>query len=188
MESQKPRNGPQQKRSKLFWAAIVFPAAVLAAYGVLYAAAPDGASAALRISGDVFLTILVPLGVVFIFMVLLNLFLKPGQVARFLGKGAGARGAVIAVAAGIVSAGPIYAWYPLLRDLREKGAGNSFLAVFLGNRAVKLFFLPVMVSYFGWLYVLILTLLTVLSSLVVGYSVGAAVREKPGPPAGQAPR
>jgi hypothetical protein len=48
--------------------------------------------------------------------------------------------------------GPIYAWYPLLKELREKGAANSLIAIFLGNRAVKPFLLPIMISYFGWVY------------------------------------
>jgi len=65
----------------------------------------------------------------------------------------------------------IYAWYPLLKDLKEKGAGESSIAIFLYNRAVKPFLLPVMVTYFGWLYVVTLITLTVLASVVVGFSV-----------------
>jgi uncharacterized membrane protein YraQ (UPF0718 family) len=64
----------------------------------------------------------------------------------------------------------------LLKDLREKGAANSFLAIFLGNRAVKPFLLPIMISYFGWIYVLVLTLFTVLGSIIVGYLVGVLVK------------
>jgi len=52
----------------------------------------------------------------------------------------------------VISMGPIYAWYPLLKELRGKGATNSFIAVFLGNRAVKPFLLPIMISYFGGMY------------------------------------
>ena len=77
----------------------------------------------------------------------------------------------MSVAAGIISTGPIYAWYPLLKDLREKGAGDSSIAIFLYNRAVKPFLLPVMVTYFGWLYVVTLIILTILASVVVGFSV-----------------
>jgi len=75
--------------------------------------------------------------------------------------------------------GPIYAWYPMLKVLREKGAKNSLIAIFLGNRAVKPFLLPMMISYFGWIYVLILTVFTIFGSLVVGYFVDALVKEKP---------
>jgi len=40
-----------------------------------------------------------------------------------------------------------------LKELRKKGAADSLIAVFLGNRAVKPFLLPIMISYFGWVYV-----------------------------------
>lgn len=155
---------------------LLFPALVLVAYGILFATIPDKASAGLRSSGNIMLNMLMPLGLVFVLMLVLNLFLKPAQIVKFLGRGAGIKGVIFAAGAGIISAGPIYAWYPLLKDLREKGAANSPLAIFLGNRAVKPFLLPIMISYFGWIYVVILTVFTVLGSIVVGYFVGALVK------------
>jgi len=152
---------------------------VLAIYGILFAVMPDKALTALRSSSHVFLNIAVPLCLVFILMLVLNLVLKPAHIARFLGKEAGIKGIVLSAVAGIISTGPIYAWYPLLRELREKGTGNLLIAIFLNNRAVKPFLLPVMISYFGWTYVLILTVFTILGSLSVGYAVDALVPEKP---------
>jgi len=118
-----------------------------------------------------FLSMLIPLVLVFVIMLLVNLFLKPAAVAKFLGKGSGIKGILLPAAAGIISTGPIYAWYPLLKDLKEKGAGESSIAIFLYNRAVKPFLLPVMITYFGWLYAVTLIILTVLASVIVGFSV-----------------
>ena len=87
-------------------------------------------------------------------------------------KGATVRQTLVAAVAGILSAGPIYAWYPMLKDLRQKGADYSLIAVFLVNRAVKPFLLPVMASLFGWAYVLMLTILTVAGSFAVAFVVG----------------
>lgn len=157
---------------------LTFPAIVLAIYGILFAIAPEKVSSALTSSGSILLSILLPLAFVFIMMLILNLFMKPGQVVKFLGKEAGIKGIMLSTLSGIISTGPIYAWYPLLKELREKGAGYKFIAIFLGNRAVKPFLLPIMISYFGWVYVLILTVLTILGSLVVGYSVGVLTEEK----------
>ena len=78
---------------------------------------------------------------------------------------------------GIISMGPIYAWYPLLKEMRKKGATNSLIAVFLGNRAVKPFLLPIMISYFGWVYVALLTLFTISGSLAVGYLVNTLAKD-----------
>jgi len=164
---------------------VLFPVAMLVIYGILFAVMPDRASFALKSSGNIFLNMLVPLCLVFVLMILLNLFLKPAQITRFLGKGAGIKGILLPAAAGIISTGPIYAWYPLLKNLREKGAGNSPIAIFLYNRAVKPFLLPVMIAYFGWVYVVILTILTVLGSIAIGYSLSNLTREEDSGPGAQ---
>ena len=156
---------------------LVFPASVLFIYGILFIIMPDKASTALRSSGKVFVNIIIPLCLVFTLMLVLNLFLKPAYITKFLGKEAGIKGIILSATAGIISAGPIYAWYPMLKALREKGADSSFIAIFLGNRAVKPFLLPIMISYFGWIYVLILTVFTIFGSLVAGYCVGILVKE-----------
>lgn len=158
---------------------LLFPLSVLVLYGILYALSPGKTVRAFSSSGNIFLSILVPLVLVFVLMLALNLFLKPAHIARFLGREAGATGVLLSAAAGIISMGPIYAWYPLLRELRAKGAGNSMLTIFLGNRAVKPLLLPIMVSYFGWLYVILLTLLTMAGSIGVGYAVGFLVPDQP---------
>jgi uncharacterized membrane protein YraQ (UPF0718 family) len=149
----------------------LFPAAVAILYLILHFLTPEKTIHAIRASGNILFNMLIPLSLVFILMLLLNLFLKPAQIVNLLGKGSGVRGLSLAVAGGIISTGPIYAWYPLLKDLKEKGAGNLPIAVFLHNRAVKPFLLPLMVAYFGWLYVFLLTIFTVVGSLVLGYSI-----------------
>jgi uncharacterized membrane protein YraQ (UPF0718 family) len=158
---------------------LIFPLLVLVIYGVLFVLTPEQALVALKSSGKVCLNILLPLALVFVVMLVLNLFVKPTQIVRLLGSGANIKGILLSVAAGIISMGPIYIWYPLLKELREKGAGNMPIAVFLYNRAVKPFLLPIMVAYFGWLYVGILTVLTVLASVVNGYFVAMLAKRKP---------
>lgn len=166
---------PAVKRSGL--RNLIFPGCVLVFYAIFLVFSPARASVAFRSSMGILLSLMVPLSLVFTLMVLMNLFLKPAHIARFLGNRAGIRGIALSSAAGIISMGPIYAWYPLLRELRRKGAVHSLIAVFLGNRAVKPFLLPIMISYFGWVYVLTLTLFTITGSLVAGYLVGTLVKE-----------
>ena len=156
---------------------LIFPGCVLVIFGILFVFSPDRASTAFKSSGGILLNLMIPLSLVFTLMVLMNLFLKPAHIAKFLGRGSGIRSIVLSAAAGIISMGPIYAWYPLLKELRAKGATNSFIAVFLGNRAVKPFLLPVMISYFGGMYVVLLTLFTIAGSLAVGYLVNILVKD-----------
>ena len=149
----------------------LFPIGIMVIYAILFVIYPDNAKQAIKSSGNIFLGMILPLVFVFFIMLLINLFLKPATVARFLGKGSGVKGIILSASAGIISTGPIYAWYPLLKDLKQKGAGESPIAIFLYNRAVKPVLLPVMINYFGWVYVAILTILMVLASIVVGFSV-----------------
>jgi uncharacterized membrane protein YraQ (UPF0718 family) len=175
-KSQESKRGVSQSPKYM----LIFPLLVLVIYGVLFLLIPEQAMVALKNSGKVCLNILLPLALVFVVMLALNLFVKPAQIVHLLGSGANIKGILLSVAAGIISMGPIYIWYPLLKDLREKGAGNMPIAVFLYNRAVKPFLLPVMIVYFGWLYVGILTVLTVLASVVSGYFVAMLAKRKTG--------
>jgi len=164
---------------------LLFLLAVLMVYGILFLVIPEKTSEAVNKSGSVLFSMLLPLGLIFLLMVLVNLFLHPAGVVRFLGKSSGIKGIALSIAGGIISTGPIYAWYPLLKDLREKGAVDSLISIFLYNRAVKPLLLPVMVSYFGWIYVVVLTVLTIAASVVIGYVlnfVQYAGKKEPGLP------
>ncbi len=156
---------------------ILFPVLILMVYGFLFAVMPEKAIAAFKSSGKIFLNIIIPLGFVFILLVVFNLFLKPAHIVKFFGKKSGIKGIMLSSAAGIISMGPVYAWYPLLKELREKGAANSLTAIFINSRAVKPFLLPVMISYFGLRYVIVLTVVTMTGTIVAGYITGFFTRD-----------
>lgn len=151
---------------------LVFPASVLVVYLALWNAVPEKTFAALQISMEILIRTLLPMCIIFLFMIGLNIFLHPPHLLKFLAKGTPIKRKLLAAIAGTISTGPIYAWYPMLKALREKGAEDSLVAVFLVNRAVKPFLLPMMISFFGWTYALAFTLLIVAGSLCVGSVVG----------------
>ena len=169
---------PTAKLQKRVFRASLFPSSVLVIYGILFAVMPEKAAMAFKSSSIIFLNIIFPLCLVFILMLVLNLVMKPAHIVKFLGKGTAIRGIILTMIAGIISMGPIYTWYTLLKELREKGVENSLIAIFLGTRAIKPFLLPVMISYFGWIYTIILTVATILGALAVGYSVSVMVKEE----------
>jgi len=146
---------------------------VLVLYFALWHAAPEKTLAALQISIEILIRTLLPMCIIFLFMIGLNVFFHPPLLSKFLAKGTPIKRKLFAAAAGIISAGPIYAWYPLLKELCEKGAEDSLVAIFLVNRAVKPFLLPMMISFFGWTYALAFTFLILAGSLGVGSVVGA---------------
>ncbi|MFO7947509.1 MAG: hypothetical protein R6V19_11930 [Armatimonadota bacterium] len=158
------------------WRLAIFPLAVALIYVILYLLTPDRTAKALVASARICLQVAIPLGIAFVIMVALNLFIKPAHVSRFLGTGAGLKGVAISTLAGAISTGPIYAWYPLLKDLRERGASDFHIANFLGNRAVKPFLLPVMVFYFGWTYTVALNALLIIGAIVTALVVSVLAR------------
>ena len=91
---------------------------------------------------------------------------------RHLGKEAGLGGWVLTIGCGVLSAGPLFAWYPLLAELRAKGVSNALLSAFLYSRALKLPLLPLMVHYFGPAYTALFSasilVVSVLSGLLMG--------------------
>ena len=168
----------QPKPTHLLTGMLLFPIIILVGYGTIFFIKPDKAVLAVESSAKIFLNMLAPLGMVLILLLILNLFIKPKHVANFFGKGSGLKGILFSVSAGIISTGPIYAWYPLLKDIKEKGAGNSSISIFLYNRSIKPFLLPIMAAYFNWLFGLILTILTVLASIAVGSLMSIFITEE----------
>lgn len=105
---------------------------------------------------------------VFVLMFVTNLLVKPNWVRAHMGRESGLKGWFIAIAAGIISMGPIYPWYALLKELKANGMRPALIVVFLYNRGIKLPLLPLLVHYFGLAYTVLLTVYMVLFSLVGG--------------------
>jgi uncharacterized membrane protein YraQ (UPF0718 family) len=97
-----------------------------------------------------------------------NYFLKQKTVSKYLGGESEIKGWVLAISMGVLSHGPIYVWYPLLKDLRDQGMRTGLIAVFLYNRAIKIPLLPVMIFYFGIGFVILLSFYMIIASVVEG--------------------
>ncbi len=116
--------------------------------------------------------ILVPIfAIVILLMALIGYFTQGKSRLENLAKQRGAKGWFWALFIGLLSHGPMYAWYPVLQQLREKGLRDGYIATFFYARAVKLPLLPLMVDYFGFSFTVVLTLYIVIASLIQGWLV-----------------
>ena len=106
--------------------------------------------------------------IVFILIFIVNLLIEPARVKKYLGSRSGIMGWLAAIVGGVLSTGPVYPWYALLKDLREKGMKTSLAAVFLYSRAVKLPLLPMLVHYFGITYTMVLISYLIVFSIISG--------------------
>ena len=122
-------------------------------------------------------TLIPILAVVIVLTAMLQLWVDPKDLARHLGEESATRGWMIALAAGVVSHGPMYAWYPMIQDLREKGARDGLIVAFFYARAVKLFLLPMMAAYFGLTFTVVLTILILAAAWGQGVAMNALTKD-----------
>lgn len=115
------------------------------------------------------LKIIAPILLVVIFIIaLINKYLHPKRLSRYLGEESGKKGWFIAAVAGVLSHGPGYVWYPMLSELRDHGVKDGLIVTFIYARSVKLPWLPVMIGYFGITFTILLTFLTLVGAIVQG--------------------
>jgi len=136
-------------------------------YLVLFVFNRESFFSGLNFFGQIIYKIIPIFVLVFVLMSLSNYFITPKFVMRHLGE-KGFKRWFYVIAGGILSTGPIYMWYPLLADLREKGLSYGLIACFLYNRAIKIPLLPLAILYFSWQYILVLCFVMIFMSVVQG--------------------
>ncbi|HHH38972.1 MAG TPA: permease [Sedimenticola sp.] len=162
-----PADGKTERQGHGGW---WFLLGVVLLYGLLALIAPGFAGRSLRHFLAMGRDLLPVLLLVFLFIWLFNL--SSGvrkKLVRLSDRESGPKGWLLAVTGGVLSHGPIYPWYPLLRELKAHGVRPALLAAFLYARSVKLPWLPLMAHYFGLRYMLILTGYMVLFSVLNGW-------------------
>ncbi len=150
---------------------------VLGLYGILYFVHADKTVQALEATFGVFKTVAPILLVVFFLMAFLNTFIDEKSVAKHLGDDSGFKGWFIALFGGVLSHGPGYIWYPMLQELRKKGALDGLIVAFLYARSIKLPWLPLMISYFGLTFTVVLTFYVLVGAFVQGVFAGKIMNE-----------
>ncbi len=112
---------------------------------------------------------------VFGLMVLTNYFITPKLITRYF-KARGIKKWLVVVISGTLSTGPIYVWYPLLAELKNKGLSYGLIACFLYNWSIKISLLPMMILYFSPSYIVILYFTMALASIVQGLIINYIMR------------
>ena len=115
------------------------------------------------------LIILLPIFVfIIILTALINYFLKPKQILKHFGEDSGKAGLFYSIVGGILSHGPMYAWYGMLEDMRKQGLKDGLITVFLYSRAVKLPLLPLMIAIFGLSYTIVINIYIIIFAIIQG--------------------
>jgi uncharacterized membrane protein YraQ (UPF0718 family) len=162
----KNKNREKKKTRKSY--GIIFLAFVVVVYFILFTLNRENVYRSLRVSGNILVNLIPVLLLVILFIGIANYFFKPKAVSKYLGKESGIKGWFVAALAGILSHGPIYVWYPLLKEFRQKGMRTGLIGVFLYNRAIKIPLLPLLIYYFGTAFTILLLMWMIIASLAEG--------------------
>ena len=163
---------------KIPFKGIKFLIIVLVLYIILLLSDTNHALPALQKSGSILLS-LIPLFLLIITLTaLLNYFLKPKQIIKNFGKDSGTKGILYALIGGIISHGPMYAWYGMMQDMRAHGLKDGLIATFMYARAVKLPLLPFMIDMFGLLFTIVMTLYILIAAVIQGKIIDTVMKAK----------
>ena len=116
--------------------------------------------------------------VIFVLTALLDLWVPKEKIMKYLGKEAKAKGVVLSLALGSISAGPIYAAFPLCVMLHKKGASIRNIVIILSAWAViKVPMLLNELKFLGFKFMAIRWVLTVVSIVVFSWITAKIVKE-----------
>ncbi len=169
-------NGIGKTKNKKKSSKWIFPSSVLALYLFLYFIDSAKTLGAIAYAAKLAKSIAPILLIVLFFMFLFNL-IDEKRLKKTIEGSPRYLQYLVMVIFGTFSHGPIYAWYPLMKDFREKGISHGSISIFLYARGIKLSLLPMLAIYFGLKYAIVLTLVMAAFSCIQGLLVDAVMKE-----------
>jgi len=126
-----------------------------------------------------FIEMLEILPAVFILTSLIQTWVPTAVIVKNFGSNSKARGRLISFAIGSLSAGPIYAAFPVARTLLDKGATIENIVIILSTWAVvKVPMLINEVKFLGFNYMVVRWILTIVSILIMAKVMDKVVKKE----------
>lgn len=152
---------------------------VLVIYIVLFIVNAETAMAAIGNTGYYLKEMLIIMPVVFLLTALIDAWIPRDLIMNALGEKSGLKGSFIAIGLGSISAGPIYAAFPVAKTLLKKGASISNIVVILSAWAViKIPMLANEAKFLSPKFMIVRWILTVIGIIIMGYVVSKLVERE----------
>jgi uncharacterized membrane protein YraQ (UPF0718 family) len=117
--------------------------------------------------------------VIFLLTVVIEALVPKELIVRGFGEKSGMKGNILALLLGSISAGPIYAAFPVSKTLLGKGASITNIVIILSAWAViKLPMLANEAKFLGVNFMVVRWILTVISILIMAYIIGRIIKKK----------
>ncbi|NCB44804.1 MAG: permease [Clostridia bacterium] len=119
------------------------------------------------------------LPVIFLLTVVIEALIPKEMIMRGFGEKSGFKGNLLALLLGSISAGPIYAAFPISKTLLGKGASISNIVIILSAWAViKVPMLANEAKFLGVNFMIVRWVLTVTAIFIMAYITGMLVKKK----------
>lgn len=149
------------------------------AYLVVFIISPDKAIKSVSNSVYYLVEMLQVLPVIFLLTVVIEALVPKEIILRGFGEKSGLKGNLLALLLGSISAGPIYAAFPISKTLLGKGASISNIVIILSSWAViKVPMLANEAKFLGVNFMIIRWVLTVIAIFVMSYITGMIVKRR----------
>lgn len=157
----------------------LFLVIVVLTYGFIALLKPVLAIESVKNSAYYIKEMLMIMPVIFILTALLDLWVPKEKIMQYLGKEAKTKGLILAFVIGSISAGPIYAAFPMCVMLHKKGASVRNIVVILSAWAViKVPMLLNEVKFLGPSFMILRWVLTVIAIIIFSWLTAKIVKDE----------
>ncbi len=157
----------------------IFLTFIVFIYLALFIVSPVMGINSVKNSGYYIKEMIIIMPVIFILTALLDMWVAKEKIMQFLGNDAGYKGIVFAFVVGSISAGPIYAAFPMCVMLHKKGASIRNIIIILSSWAViKVPMLLNEAKFLGPKFMIIRWILTVIAILLFSWIAEKVVKDE----------
>lgn len=162
---------------------------MLATYVLLFFIKGDLAALAFHNSSYYFIEMIQIMPMIFLLTVVIDVLIPKETIIKHLGEDSGIKGGILALVLGSISAGPIYAAFPVSKLLLKKGASIGNIVIILSAWAViKVPMLANEAKFLGVEFMATRWLLTVLSIFAMSALLASLVKKEDLPVAEPSPK
>lgn len=152
---------------------------VVAAYILMFILKPDMGVTSIKNSAYYIKEMLMIMPVIFVLTALLDTWIAKEKITKYLGKESKVKGIILSFVLGSISAGPIYAAFPMCVMLHKKGASVRNLVIILSSWAViKVPMLLNEAKFLGIKFMAIRWVLTVIAIVVFSWITSKIVKDE----------
>ncbi len=157
----------------------LFLVIVALAYIVMLIVKPQMGIESVKNSGYYIKEMLLIMPVIFVLTALLDMWVPKEKIMQYLGKDAKSKGIFLSFVVGSVSAGPIYAAFPMCVMLHKKGASIRNIVIILSSWAViKVPMLLNEAKFLGPKFMIIRWVLTVIAIIIFSWIAAKMIKEE----------